>query len=205
MYLAIHSFPSQVVSMRLKISFHAWYWVSALSLMTVFILPGVLVSNVAARNQAMKVHILQSLQQVYPTVMCLPLQEDLNDVVIGLKECSSDNAENRATIVNGGQSRGAGDLDSAANQSPVTDMSTAVVAERIELKGVTAAQSSGAPLSSTCYKKSSSDCRLPNGNGEGVRRSVCDLVSVIGENGGDVEELESELIGFLMSKTIFTQ
>ena len=39
------------------------------------------------------------------------------------------------------------------------------------------------------------------GDSEIVRGRMCDLVRVIGENGGDMERLEQELTAFLMYKT----
>ena len=141
----------------------------------------------------MKIHVLQALRQVYSTVVCLPLQEDLNDIAIGLKENTvSNGGESRKESVEGCQGRNVSssiksDCENEATESSVTN---SLVTDETGLKGAAASQQ---------YLCGDDGGRL---NNEGVGRGVCDLVSVIGENGGDVEGLESELVGFLMSKSI---
>ena len=144
----------------------------------------------------MKTHVLQALQLVYSTVWCLPLQEDLNDIAIGLKEGSvrSSGMEDRNKSGNGcqGETLCSNLEENGAAKSLVRG---SLVADERRLKGEAASQRYS-------FLEGSSGDGSGQWNSDGVGRGVRDLVSVIGENGGDVEGLESELIGFLMSKSI---
>ena len=163
----------------------------------VTLVSGVLVTNVSARNESMKTHVLQALRQVYSTVLNLPLQEDLNDIAIGLKEggiLSSSGAGGRDGCQEGNMCSTV-KCDNE-NGKVTSSVASSLVADERLFKGEVASQQCSFTADS-----------IGNGsewwNGDGMERGVHDLVSVIGENGGDVEGLESELTGFLRSKSIF--
>ena len=132
--------------------------------------------NVASRNQAMKTCVLQAFDKVYSCVVCMPLNEDLNDVVVGINQCRSDGASTA------GQSA----LKVDDGQSP-TDESIYVEDTQCDSLGE-------APLSSLHTQTSSSNCGLLSCVKEDVKGRVSELVKVIGENRGDVEELESRFM-----------
>ena len=164
----------------------------------VTLVSGVLVTNVSARNESMKTHVLQALRQVYSTVLSLPLQEDLNDIAIGLKESgtlSSSGAGGRDDGCQEGNVCSTVKCDNE-NGKVTSSVASSLVADERLFKGEVASQQCSFTADS-----------IGNGsgrwNGDGMGRGVHDLVSVIGENGGDVEGLESELTGFLRSKSIF--
>ena len=144
----------------------------------------------------MKTHVLQALQLVYSTVWCLPLQEDLNDIAIGLKEgsVSSSGVGDRNESGDGCQGE---TVCSTLDENGVAEslVRGSLVADETRLKGEAASQQYS-------FVEGSSGDGSGQWNSDGVERGVRDLVSVIRENGGDVEGLESELIGFLMSKLI---
>lgn len=133
-------------------------------------------TNVAARNQAMKTRVLQAFDTVYSCVVCMPLNEDLNDIVVGMNQCRSDGASTA------GQSA----LKVDDGQSP-TDTS-------IYLEDTQCDSLGDAPLSSLHTQTSSSNGRLLNCVKEDVKGRVSELVKVIRENRGDVEELESRFM-----------
>ena len=57
-----------------------------------FLISGVLVTNMAARDEDMKLDALGSLQRVFCSLVCIPLQEDINDIVVGMKGCPNRSA-----------------------------------------------------------------------------------------------------------------
>lgn len=157
-------------------------------------------ANMAARNEELKLNALHALQRVFGTLVCLPLPEDLNDIVVGTKECprngvdcrnhlctdSSDSVgSDAATLVDQDSTLSDGMLNSA---SPVKDK---VASESVE--SVEAEQR----LASFRMWKSTTV-----GECGGVRERVQELAAVITDNGGDVQQLEAELTGLSMYKTI---
>ena len=199
-------------------------------------------TNVAARNQEMRKHVLHTLRQTYPTVVCLPLQEDINEIVVGInKRCETTDvgSSNGVDTLAASQGSLGDDFSNSKQERETVDRSSTVVEEKtikngsenfstandgyrdcsaaaeeanmqeMLSKNMTAQLNvtlAGATPSSTNVRKSvggaSGDCGWVSG--EGVRRRVCDLVRVIGESGGDVEVLETELVQLLASKTVFT-
>ena len=197
-------------------------------------------TNMAARNQEMRKQVLHALRQTYPTVVCLPLQEDINEIVVGINErcettdvgssgvdtlaasqgslgddfCTKEERETvdrsstvveEKTIKNGSEkfstaNEGSRDCSAAAEEAKMQETLSKNMTAQLN---VTLA---GATPSSTNVRKSvggaGGDCGWVSG--EGVKRRVCDLVRVIGENGGDVEVLETELVELLALKTVFT-
>ena len=139
-------------------------------------------TNVAARNEVMKTCVLQGFDKVYGCVVSMPLDEDLNDIVVGMNQCRSD----------GASTAGPSALKVDNEQSPTDELEDS---QRDSLRE--------APLSSLHTQTPSSNGGLLSCVEEDVKGRVRELVTVIGENRGDMEELESELIGFMTSKTIF--
>ena len=177
---------------------------------------GIFITNMAARNEEMRLHVLHSLQQVFCTLVCLPLQEDTNDVVVGIQACPSKGIKcqnkfcihQKETFFTDGVSESGSDsrtvpINNATSEGhPSSDSEVltedGVVDDAAKPKDSTSEkdrQCHSSSLSLRTWKSSSvGDC-------EDVRRRVCDLVSVIGDNGGDIEGLEQELTAFNMYKT----
>ena len=158
-------------------------------------------TNVAARNEEMKLGALLALQQVFCTLVCLPLQEDINDIVVGMKGCPRNGVECKNRYCG----------HSSGHISPVGDSP-----ER-ERSGKSRPESIGGVEESAGYAEADEGKQLPSdsppvslqkwrssrvGDCGGVRGRVCELVSVIGENGGDVDGLESELTSLVMYQTL---
>ena len=181
-------------------------------------------TNMAARNQEMRKQVLHALRQTYPTVVCLPLQEDINEIVVGInKRCETTDvgSSNRVDTLAASQGSLGDDfctkeeretVDRSSSNEESRDCSAAAEEAKMQetlSKNMTAQLNvtlAGATPSSTNVRKSvggaGGDCGWVSG--EGVRRRVCDLVRVIGESGGDVDVLETELVELLASKTVFT-
>lgn len=154
-------------------------------------------TNVAARNQAMRASVLQAFENVCPCVVCMALDEDLNDIVVGMNPCGSDGGSTA------GQSSVALKHVSGDNATGGNNCKDRWIDDKTQCRKVDSLRE--APLSSLHSQTSSCNGGLLSCFEEDVRRRVCELVTVIGKNGGDVEELESELIRFVTSKTICKQ
>ena len=196
-------------------------------------------TNVAARNEEMKLHVLCVIQEVFCTLVCLPLQEDINDVVVAMKECPSNGIECRNQYCSrlSGTESNTNDERPSANESVAAATGILSVADTSQNDKVTNGRGPSINDSITADSKKS-DCSSPDsgrdgatnngrgfssittnregarslpapmswesssvGDSEVVRGRVCDLVRVIGENGGYVEGLEQELTAFLVYKT----
>ena len=138
-------------------------------------------TNLAARNEEIKLQVLHSLQLVYCPLACLPLQEDINDIVVGMKTCLTNSTECSSHSVGSGKENISTEISEGRPSISKPEVET-------DLKALS--------LSSSRKWSSSSV-----GGSERVSRRVARLVSVIRGNGGDVEGMETELTGLTMYKT----
>lgn len=147
-------------------------------------------TNLAARNEEKKLEVLYALQQVYCTLVCLPLQEDINDIVVGMKMCPRNGIEcsnhycshfKDGSYSNSIKGEIGDDSIKADDKSDEEDATSGL--KKLSFS------------SSRTWKSSSV------GSCESVSRRVSHLVTVIERNGGDVEGLETELTEITMCKT----
>lgn len=47
------------------------------------------ITNLAARNQALKSEVLREVQVMYPQLLIIPVPEDINEVIVGLPQTDS--------------------------------------------------------------------------------------------------------------------
>ncbi|CAI8024997.1 eEF1A lysine and N-terminal methyltransferase [Geodia barretti] len=167
---------------------------------------GVLVTNVAARNEDMKLETLQALQRVFCDLVCIPLQEDINDIVVGTTGCPRSGVDCRnlfcSSNSNGSHTLLVGE-DGASPDRMLTGQSAPEKVSTVE-EGVRT-MAVGSPEG----KQMESDSLGPSmwrssrvGDVSGVRERLRDLVSIVQENGGDVEGLEAQLTGLIMYRTL---
>jgi hypothetical protein len=167
---------------------------------------GVLVTNVAARNEDMKLETLQALQQVFCDLVCIPLQEDINDIVVGTRRCPRSGVDCRnlfcSSNSNGSHTSLVGE-DGASPDRTLTGQSAPEKVSRIEdgirtmvVGSAERKQMESDPLAPSMWRSS----RV--GDVSGVGERLRDLVSIVQENGGDVEGLEAQLTGLIMYRTL---
>ena len=165
---------------------------------------GVLVTNVAARNEEMKLEALRAFRNAFCAISCLPLQEDINDIVVGFKKCPRNGircrnefcSEKTVDSVGKCSETSATGKTEPENDERVSSEKTKI--ERLSLEDGENATISGGDSESHKFR----EWRLCGvGECEGVRERVCGLVSVARENGGNVEGLESEITKIVMYQT----
>ena len=157
-------------------------------------------TNVAARNEEMKLEAIHSLRQAFSSLTCLPLQEDINDIVVGMKKCPSNNEESTSELhiqSTNGARKGSSEILETGRQGPV-DAGMITARESTSLRDDGKEEVVPSDLKSHVFHDWMS-CGA--GDCECVRERVQELVRVIAENGADVEGLESELTGLIMYQT----
>lgn len=151
---------------------------------------GVFMTNIAARNLSMKEQVYHTVHQVFPTVASIPLEEDLNEVLLGLKHTYHSPAGNGDT-----SRTGEGAQRQHCSKEMVTPESDSHSGVSKDLEKLSLAETSS-PLVSDEVLQGTSLCS------EGVRRRVGEMVKVIGECGGDLEGVEEEMIEFLSAAAV---
>ena len=157
---------------------------------------GVLVTNLAARNEDKKLEVLYAFQQVYCTIVCLPLQEDVNDIVVGMKTWARARARNGIDCSNCYCSHFEDENCSISKEddSVKANDENPSISKSDEESITSRLEELSFSSTGTSWKSSSV------GKSESVCQRLSYLMTVIERNGGNIEGLETELTQITMCK-----
>ena len=152
-------------------------------------------TNVAARNLSMKEQVYCTVRQVFPTVASIPLEEDVNEVLLGLMHTCHSPARNGDTCGTGERAQcqhHSEENDGVATRESDPHNGISKDLEKLSLAETPPSVSDGVLQGTTLCSKD-------------VRRRVGEIVKVIGDSGGDLEGVEEEMVEFLSAATVFNK
>ena len=144
----------------------------------------------AARNQSMRDMVYSAVQQVFPTVAYIPLDEDVNEILLALPHSQIALSQLSAATHN---------VQLTAEEQARKPENSICGGESLFQKDVGLSQKESLLATSVNSIRSSKLESSRNSElfSESIIRRVSKLVRVIRENGGDVEGFEKEITEFM--------
>ena len=150
----------------------------------------------AARNQSMKDVVYSAVQQVFPTVAYIPLDEDVNEILLALPH-SRKSLSQFSTATHNVHLAAEEQVGKSENSTSCGESLSQKDAEGLSLKKSFLATSVNSIQSSK--PESTQYSELFSGS---IIRRVGKVVGIIRESGGDVEGFEKEMTEFLSAAVL---